>query len=190
MTTFTELPLSAALQQKLAAAQFITLTPIQAGAITPALEGKDVIGTAQTGTGKTLAFLIPIVEMLHREPSRQPSALVLLPTRELAMQVHEQYEKLRSKSTPKAALVIGGVSEKAQIQGLRAGAGLVIATPGRLQDLMTRKLTDLRQLKMLVLDEADRMLDMGFLPSIRRILSVLPERRQAVRFSAPMIESA
>jgi ATP-dependent RNA helicase RhlE len=189
MTTFTELPLSAALQQKLAAAQFITLTPIQAGAITPALEGKDVIGTAQTGTGKTLAFLIPIVEMLHREPSRQPSALVLLPTRELAMQVHEQYEKLRSKSTPKAALVIGGVSEKAQIQGLRAGAGLVIATPGRLQDLMTRKLTDLRQLKMLVLDEADRMLDMGFLPSIRRILSALPERRQTLCFSATMEQS-
>jgi ATP-dependent RNA helicase RhlE len=189
MTTFTELPLSAALQQKLAAAQFITLTPIQAGAITPALEGKDVIGTAQTGTGKTLAFLIPIVEMLQREPSRQPSALVLLPTRELAMQVHEQYEKLRSKSTPKAALVIGGVSEKAQIQGLRAGAGLVIATPGRLQDLMTRKLTDLRQLKMLVLDEADRMLDMGFLPSIRRILSALPERRQTLCFSATMEQS-
>ncbi len=189
MTTFTELPLSAALQQKLAAAQFITLTPIQAGAITPALEGKDVIGTAQTGTGKTLAFLIPIVEMLHREPSRQPSALVLLPTRELAMQVHEQYEKLRSKSTPKAALVIGGVSEKAQIQGLRAGAGLIIATPGRLQDLMTRKLTDLRQLKMLVLDEADRMLDMGFLPSIRRILSALPERRQTLCFSATMEQS-
>ena len=189
MTTFTELPLSAALQQKLAAAQFITLTPIQAGAINPALEGKDVIGTAQTGTGKTLAFLIPIVEMLHREPSRQPTALVLLPTRELAMQVHEQYEKLRSKSTPKAALVIGGVSEKAQIQGLRAGAGLVIATPGRLQDLMTRKLTDLRQLKMLVLDEADRMLDMGFLPSIRRILSSLPDRRQTLCFSATMEQS-
>jgi ATP-dependent RNA helicase RhlE len=189
MTTFTELPLSAALQQKLAAAQFITLTPIQAGAINPALEGKDVIGTAQTGTGKTLAFLIPIVEMLHREPSRQPSALVLLPTRELAMQVHEQYEKLRSKSAPKAALVIGGVSEKAQIQGLRAGAGLIIATPGRLQDLMTRKLTDLRQLKMLVLDEADRMLDMGFLPSIRRILAALPERRQTLCFSATMEQS-
>src|SRR5260221_315941 len=149
MTTFTELPLSAALQQKLAAAQFITLTPIQAGAITPALEGKDVIGTSQTGSGKTLAFLIPIVEMLQREEGHHTSALVLLPTRELAMQVHAQYEKLRSKTTPKAALVIGGVSEKAQISGLRAGAGLVIATPGRLQDLMSRKLADLRHLKIL-----------------------------------------
>src|ERR1700678_2025942 len=124
MTTFTELPLSAALQQKLAAAQFITLTPIQARAISPALEGKDVIGTAQTGTGKTLAFLIPIMEMLRAGSSkngspRSVSALVLLPTRELAMQVHEQYEQLRDKNMPKAALVIGGVSEKAQIQSLK-----------------------------------------------------------------------
>jgi len=193
MTTFTELPLSVALQHRLAAAQFITPTPIQAGAIPPALEGKDVIGTAQTGTGKTLAFLIPIIEMLQREASRealrQTSALVLLPTRELAMQVHEQYEKLRSKNTPKAALVIGGVSERAQIKGLRAGAGLVIATPGRLQDLMTRKLADLRHIKLLVLDEADRMLDMGFLPSIRRILAVLPARRQTLCFSATMEQS-
>src|SRR6266404_7378648 len=109
MTTFTELPLSSALQRKLAAAQFITLTPIQARAIAPALEGTDVIGTAQTGTGKTLAFLIPIIEMLQSEPSRQARALVLLPTRELAMQVHEQYEKLRNKSAPRAGLVIGGV---------------------------------------------------------------------------------
>jgi len=193
MTIFTELPLSAALQQKLAAAQFITLTPIQAGAITPALEGKDVIGTSQTGSGKTLAFLIPIVEMLHREASHETrhetQALVLLPTRELAMQVHAQYEKLRSKTTPKAALVIGGVSEKAQISGLRAGAGLVIATPGRLQDLMSRKLADLRHLRILVLDEADRMLDMGFLPAIQRILAVLPVKRQTLCFSATLEQS-
>jgi ATP-dependent RNA helicase RhlE len=198
MTKFTELPLSAALQQKLAAAQFITLTPIQAGAITPALEGKDVIGTSQTGSGKTLAFLIPIIEMLQREllqreasheTRHQTHALVLLPTRELAMQVHAQYEKLRSKTTPKAALVIGGVSEKAQISGLRAGAGLVIATPGRLQDLMSRKLADLRHLKILVLDEADRMLDMGFLPAIQRILAVLPAKRQTLCFSATLEQS-
>src|SRR5579862_7607255 len=109
MLKFTELPLSAALQQKLAAAQFITPTPIQAKAILPALEGKDVIGTAQTGTGKTLAFLIPIIEMLRASaapsaaPTKSVSALVLLPTRELAMQVHEQYEQLRDKKMPKAA---------------------------------------------------------------------------------------
>src|SRR5437899_7630828 len=158
MTTFSELPLSPALQRKLAAAQFINLTPIQARAITPALEGKDVIGTAQTGTGKTLAFLIPLIEMLSRQPSRQASALVLLPTRELAMPVHEQYEQLRTKGMPRAALIVGGLSEKTQIQALRAGSGLIIATPGRLQDFIGRKLADLRQIKLLVLDEADRML--------------------------------
>ena len=193
MTTFTELPLSAALQQKLAAAQFETLTPIQAGAITPALQGKDVIGTAQTGTGKTLAFLIPMIEMLQgetsREALRQTRALILLPTRELAMQVHEQYQQLCGKGTPKAALVIGGVSEKSQIQGLRTGAGLIIATPGRLQDLLSRRLADLRHVKMLVLDEADRMLDMGFLPAIERIVEVLPMRRQTLCFSATLEQS-
>jgi len=189
MTTFTELPLSSALQRKLEAAQFINLTPIQERAIPPALEGRDVIGTAQTGTGKTLAFLIPLIETLQTEPAGHTVALVLLPTRELAMQVHEQYEQLRTRTMPKAALVIGGVSEKAQIQGLRAGSGLVIATPGRLQDLMTRKFADLRHVKVLVLDEADRMLDMGFLPAIRRILAVLPQKRQTLCFSATLEQS-
>jgi ATP-dependent RNA helicase RhlE len=189
MTKFSELPLSSALQQKLAAAQFINLTPIQERALPSALEGRDVIGTAQTGTGKTLAFLIPIIETLQRERARQTMALVLLPTRELAMQVHEQYEQLRTKTLPKAALVIGGVSEKAQIQSLRAGSALVIATPGRLQDLMSRKFADLDGIKILVLDEADRMLDMGFLPAIRRIISVLPQERQTLCFSATMEQS-
>jgi ATP-dependent RNA helicase RhlE len=189
MTTFSELPLTSALQRKLAAADFTQLTPIQERAIPPALEGRDVIGTAQTGTGKTLAFLIPLIETLNREPAGRTTALVLLPTRELALQVHEQYEQLRTKTMPKAAIVIGGVSEKAQIQGLRAGTGLVIATPGRLQDLMTRKFADLRHIKVLVLDEADRMLDMGFLPAIRRILAVLPQKRQTLCYSATLEQS-
>jgi ATP-dependent RNA helicase RhlE len=186
MTIFSELPLCAGLQQKLAAAQFKTLTPIQEQAIPPALAGKDVIGTAQTGTGKTLAFLLPLIEMLRREPSRNANALVLLPTRELAMQVHEQYEQLRPERAAKAALVIGGVSETTQIHSLRAGCRLIIATPGRLQDFIDRKLVDLRHIKVLVLDEADRMLDMGFLPAIRRILAVLPQARQTLCFSATM----
>src|ERR1700758_3840509 len=167
MTTFSQLPLSSVLQQKLAAAQFTNLTPIQERAIPPALEGRDVIGTAQTGTGKTLAFLVPLIETLQQEPARHTVALVLLPTRELAMQVQEQYEQLRTKAMSSATLVIGGVSEKAQIQSLRAGSQLVIATPGRLQDLMNRKFADLRHVTILVLDEADRMLDMGLLTANR-----------------------
>ncbi len=189
MSTFTDLPLSSALQRKLAAAQFTNLTPIQERAILPAIEGRDVIATAQTGTGKTLAFLIPLIQMLQVEPAGKTVALVLLPTRELAMQVHEQYEQLRSNEMPKAALVIGGVSERSQIKGLRAGSGLVIATPGRLQDLVNRKFADLRHIKMLVLDEADRMLDMGFLPAIRRIVSILPKKRQTLCFSATLEQS-
>ena len=189
MTSFIELPISSALQQRLATAQFITPTPIQAQAIPYALEGKDVLATAQTGTGKTLAFLIPIIEMLQREPSQKVRVLVLLPTRELAIQVNEEYEKLRGKGLSKAALVIGGVSEKTQIQSVRAGSSLVVATPGRLQDFINRKLIDLSEVKILVLDEADRMLDMGFLPAIRRILAILPKRRQTLCFSATMEQS-
>jgi ATP-dependent RNA helicase RhlE len=189
MTTFAALPLSPALQQKLAEAQFTTPTPIQAQAIPHALAGKDVMATAQTGTGKTLAFLVPIIERLQQEPVRQIHALVLLPTRELAMQVNAEYENLRGRNLSKSALVIGGLSEKAQIAALRSGASLVIATPGRLQDFITRRLVDLRQLKILVLDEADRMMDMGFLPAIRRIVEVLPQRRQTLCFSATMEQS-
>jgi ATP-dependent RNA helicase RhlE len=189
MASFTELRLSSGLQQRLATANFTTLTPIQESAIPPALEGKDVIGTAQTGTGKTLAFLIPLMEMLQGEPSRTANALILLPTRELAMQVHEQYEQLRGKNMRKAALIIGGVSEKLQIRDLGAGQRAIIATPGRLQDFIDRGLADLRGVKMLVLDEADRMLDMGFLPAIRRIVAILPTRRQTLCFSATMEKS-
>jgi len=187
LTQFKDMPLSAGLQQKLAQLHFTTPTPVQASAIPPALEGRDVLATAQTGTGKTLAFLIPVIERLSAQTSpRQVSALVLVPTRELAMQVHEQHEKLRGLKAAPAALVIGGMSEQRQIQAIRKGAAIVVATPGRLEDYLRRKLVDLRKVKTLVLDEADRMLDMGFMPAIRRIVAALPGERQTLCFSATL----
>ncbi len=187
MTSFAELPLSAALQQRLAASHFHTPTPIQAAAIPPALEGKDLLATAQTGTGKTLAFVVPMVERLLRSPaSKRVEALVLVPTRELAMQVHEQFEQLRGRSIRPAALVIGGVGEGRQLDAIRGGARVLVATPGRLEDFLGRRLVDLREVKLLVLDEADRMLDMGFLPSLRRIAGTLPRQRQSMCFSATL----
>ena len=190
MTQFKDLPLSAELQQKLAQLQFTTPTPVQASAIPPALEGKDVLATAQTGTGKTLAFLVPTIERLAPQLSKkQVAALVLVPTRELAVQVHEQYEKLRPRSAAPAALVIGGVGEHQQIQSVRKGASLIVATPGRLEDYLRRKLINLSSVKTLVLDEADRMLDIGFLPAIRRIVAALPRERQTLCFSATLSAS-
>jgi len=187
MTSFTELPLSAALQQRLKANNFNTPTPVQAAAIPQALDGKDVLATAQTGTGKTLAFLVPLIERLMKNPaSRKVEALALVPTRELALQVQEHYELLRTNKLPKAAVIIGGMSERPQIQAIRSGARFVIATPGRLEDLMSRRLVDIRGVELLVLDAADRMLDMGFLPALRRIAGALPRQRQTMCFSATL----
>lgn len=189
MKTFLEFPLSAALQQRLAEAEFINPTPVQLEAIPPALAGEDLVATAQTGTGKTLAFLIPVIEALQQHAGTHVEALVLVPTRELAMQVHEQFEQLRGKKMRPAALVIGGLSEKKQLESIRSGARVVVATPGRLEDYLRRNLIDLRRVQIAVLDEADRMLDMGFLPSIRRILAVLPKERQTLCFSATLEQS-
>ncbi len=186
MMTFNEMPLSAVLKQRLEAAQFINPTPVQAQAIPPAMEGRDILATAQTGTGKTLAFLIPGIEMLRETDPCGIQILVLVPTRELAMQVHGVFEQLKGKKNKPAALVIGGTSERNQLQSIRAGARVVVATPGRLEDYMQRKLVDLSNVEMLVLDEADRMMDMGFLPSIRRILRALPRDKQTLCFSATM----
>lgn len=145
------------------------------------------MATAQTGTGKTLAFVIPMIERLLQSPaSRSVQALVLVPTRELAMQVHDQFEQLRGKSIPPAALIIGGVAERQQLNAIRSGARVLVATPGRLEDFLGRRLVDLRHIQILVLDEADRMLDMGFLPAIRRIVSALPQQRQTLCFSATL----
>ena len=184
--TFTQMPVSAYTKERLAAAGFTNPTPVQAAAIPQALTGKDVLATAQTGTGKTLAFLIPIMEGMLQNSAPGVAALVLVPTRELAMQVVEQYNALRGKQLGPAALVVGGLAEGAQLTALRKGARLIVATPGRLEDFLDRKLVNFRSLRVLVLDEADRMLDMGFLPAIRRIASVLPRERQTMCFSATL----
>src|SRR2546430_12922108 len=206
---FSEMLISPYVKERLAAARFTTPTPVQAASIPRSLEGKDVLATAQTGTGKTLAFLIPVIEDLlkhetssvgnagasaHAGSVRNPSttgntgiaALVLVPTRELAMQVLDVYNALRGKKLTPAALVVGGLAEHGQLAAIRKGAKLIVATPGRLADYLDRKLFHFNNLRMLVLDEADRMLDMGFLPPIRRIVSILPETRQTVCCSATM----
>jgi ATP-dependent RNA helicase RhlE len=184
MHSFQELPVAPYIQERLTAAGFTTPTPVQAAAIPAALAGKDVLATAQTGTGKTLAFLLPIMDELLR--SRGTGSLVLLPTRELAMQVAAEYDKLRGTKLAPAAVIVGGLSENTQLTALRGGARLVVATPGRLQDFLDRRLIGFRALRTLVLDEADRMLDMGFLPAIRRILAALPATRQTLCFSATL----
>jgi ATP-dependent RNA helicase RhlE len=186
MQSFSELPVSPYVQERLSSAHFSIPTPVQAAAIPQALEGKDVLATAQTGTGKTLAFLIPIMERLLRQATPGIAALVLVPTRELAMQVVDQYNALRGKQLGPAALVAGGLSEGAQLSAIRKGARLVVATPGRLEDYLDRKLFNFRDLRILILDEADRMLDMGFLPAIRRIAAILPKERQTLCFSATL----
>src|SRR5580658_9604049 len=160
MQTFSELQVSNYLKERLAANEFIVPTPVQAAATPLALAGKDVLATAQTGTGKTLAFLIPVIERLLADKTPGIAALALVPTRELAMQVVEQYNALRGKQLSPAALVVGGLSEGLQLSNLRKGARLVVATPGRLEDFLSRKLVHFRDLRVLILDEADRMLDM------------------------------
>ena len=185
MQNFSELSISPSLKERLVAGRFTTPTPVQAAAIPQALDGKDVLATAQTGTGKTLAFLIPVIEKLLKQSKPGIAALVLVPTRELAMQVAAQYNLLRGK-LPAAALVCGGLPERAQLMAIRNGARLMVATPGRLQDYLDRQQVQFTALHTLILDEADRMLDMGFLPAIRRIANTLPKERQTMCFSATM----
>jgi len=186
MVRFTELPISPYLQDRLAAAEFVTPTEVQAAAIPHAIQGKDILATAQTGTGKTLAFLIPIIEKFLARPGTGVQALVLAPTRELAMQINKQYEQLRGRKLPASALLIGGSSERSQLETLRRGANLIVATPGRFEDLLGRRLFNVKNVHTLVLDEADRMLDMGFIPAIRRIVPQLPRTRQTMCFSATL----
>jgi ATP-dependent RNA helicase RhlE len=180
---FSDFNISASLKKQLDNANFITPTPVQSGAIPPALEGRDVLATAQTGTGKTLSFLIPLIERMPQ--GKGCAALILLPTRELAMQVEQNYRKLTG-GYKSIALVVGGMAEGPQLQAIRNGARIIVATPGRLEDYLQRKLVNLGSVKMLVLDEVDRMLDMGFKPSIKRIVAALPADRQTMCYSATL----
>jgi len=183
---FTALKLHPSLVQSTKELGFPRPTPIQAEAIPPALAGRDVLACAQTGSGKTAAFLLPIVHNLMSRPRGTTRALVLTPTRELAVQIVEHLTDLAVHTPITGAAVIGGVSMGPQEHALRSGADIIIATPGRLMDHMRASYARLAGLEYLVLDEADRMLDMGFLPEIRRILRQLPSKRQTMFFSATM----
>jgi ATP-dependent RNA helicase RhlE len=165
---------------------YTTPTPIQQQAIPVVLEGRDVLGLAQTGTGKTAAFVLPILQRLTRGPLRRVRVLIVAPTRELAEQIHQDIVALGRKTKIRSATVYGGVSRRNQVEALRRGAEIVVACPGRLLDLASDGSIDLSRVEVLVLDEADRMCDMGFLPDIRRILKLLPDQRQTLFFSATM----
>ncbi len=185
---FTELGLSPKVLEAITAAGYTTPTAIQAQAIPHALQRKDVLGLAQTGSGKTAAFVLPMLTMLEkgRAKARMPRTLILEPTRELAAQVHEAFETLGAQHKLTVALLIGGVAFEPQAVKINRGADVVIATPGRLLDHMERGGLLLTGIEMLVIDEADRMLDMGFIPDIEKICKLLPFTRQTLFFSATM----
>jgi len=190
MKCFSELNLCPALRRNLAKNNFVTPTPVQAQAIPPLMAGRDVVATAQTGTGKTLALSIPVIEALAAVPRSQSiKVLILSPTRELAIQIDAAFRQLAEGMRIRTAVVVGGMSEANQLRDIRAGAEVVIATPGRLCDYLERRLIDLSGAGIVVLDEADRMLDMGFLPAIRDIFDKVPAKRQTMLFSATMESS-
>src|ERR1700731_2810135 len=201
--SFRTLNLSPQMLQAVHDAGYTEPTPIQVAAIPLILAGHDVIGIAQTGTGKTAAFVLPILMKLveskqkvmqahngaHNRQSgsdRGTRALVVAPTRELVVQIEENIRAYAKHVPLRMATVFGGVSERPQIEALRSGVDLVVATPGRLIDLMDQRVANLSGIEFLVLDEADRMLDMGFLPPIRRIVKALPQKRQTLMFSASL----
>ena len=167
-------------------AGYTSPTPIQKQTIPAILDGKDVLGLAQTGTGKTAAFVLPILQQLMQGPRGKLRALILAPTRELAEQTHTAIVQLGHQTGLRSITVYGGVSAQPQIKGLRNGVDIVVACPGRLLDLHNQKVIDLTNIQILVLDEADQMFDMGFLPDIRRIIAAVPKKRQTLLFSATM----
>jgi ATP-dependent RNA helicase RhlE len=168
---------------------YATPTPIQSAAMPHVLAGRDLIGIAQTGTGKTAAFVLPLLELLGRAPQharRTPRVLIVAPTRELAAQIDESVRTFAKHLHLRCVTIFGGVGETPQIQAVRRGADILVATPGRLLDLMSQRHISLADVKFVVLDEADRMLDMGFLPQIRKVIAALPKERQTLLFSATL----
>lgn len=190
MKSFEELDLIDSLRRGVEDQSYLTPTPIQAQTIPAALAGRDILGCAQTGTGKTAAFALPILNRLGKAKRRAtancPQALILAPTRELAIQIGESFAAYGKHLKLRHALVYGGVNQANQVRSLDRGAHILVATPGRLLDLMSQGFIDLSELEVFVLDEADRMLDMGFLPDLKKIIAALPTVRQSLFFSATM----
>ncbi len=190
--TFNELNLIEPIQKALAAEGYTTPTPIQTKAIPVLLTGKDLLGVAQTGTGKTAAFAIPIIQQLYNQKNNNSKqnknikALILTPTRELAMQINQSFLSYGKHCGLKSAVIFGGVSQNSQVNTLRNGVDILVATPGRLLDLINQGYVHLQHINMFVLDEADRMLDMGFINDIKKIIPRLPVKRQTLFFSATM----
>ncbi|MEA2757501.1 MAG: hypothetical protein QOH65_114, partial [Methylobacteriaceae bacterium] len=190
MSNFTDLGLSAPILKAFTAESYETPTPIQTKAIPPVLAGRDLLGIAQTGTGKTAAFAAPILDRLTQQPRRANPrtcrALVLTPTRELASQIEESFRTYGRFLRLNTAVLFGGVPINRQIRTLQSGVDIVVATPGRLLDLINQRALSLAELEIFVLDEADQMLDMGFIHDIRKIIAMLPKARQTLFFSATM----
>jgi ATP-dependent RNA helicase RhlE len=185
---FTDLNLSKPLREAVSGLGYEETTPVQTQAIPPGLQGRDIVGCAPTGTGKTLAFLLPALERLLQNPTQtqSPRMVILEPTRELVIQIAGEARKLAAGTSLRVASIYGGTGMKKQIDRLRQGVDIVVATPGRLMDHMRRKNVRFDDLQILVLDEADRMLDMGFLPDIKHIIGRMPRQRQTMLFSATM----
>lgn len=190
MISFNELDLIDPIKKALQAEGYTKPTPIQAQAIPLILQGRDLLGCAQTGTGKTAAFAIPIIQLLHQQPQtkglRSIKALIVTPTRELAIQIADSFAAYGKNTHLRYAVVFGGVGQKAQTDMLQKGVDILIATPGRLLDLMNQRFISLRDINLFVLDEADRMLDMGFIHDVKKLIAALPAKRQSLFFSATM----
>jgi len=184
--SFTDFSLFPELQRSIRDCGYHQPTPVQSETIPAALESRDLVVSAETGSGKTAAFLIPLIDRLHRKHAKGPSALVIAPTRELAAQCGQEFTRLARHCGLRAAVIVGGESMRRQIDDLRAGAQVLIACPGRLIDLMEQGKVSLAHVQVVVIDEADRLLDMGFLPQLRRVMRTLPKERQTMMFSATM----